>query len=225
MLNTENAKPDIEEQYETASNGSNILTAAGMVQIVKDGEAPPVYSAVRTGMAFLRLHGEWDGAAKPKRLDKNAVAVLASIIKAEDAKDKAQAQRKGAPYKSPGSAATRAADQAQAWYAGELRILAQTLKSRPVVWEQMSKWAAVKGIPSQTVAEALAYWLNPICPVCDGHGFRKVEGQPALSARQCLKCDSGKARRPNGTGPVLNWIDDCLMQARKSLKYRLHKGE
>ncbi len=221
MLNNENTRPDIEEQYETAPNGSPILISAGMIQVTKDGEKPPPHSAMRVGMALLRLHGEWDAAAKPKRISKEAMAVLVGVIKQEDGKAKAQAQRKGAPYKSPGSATARAGDQAQAWYASELRILAQSLKSRPVVWEQMTYWMGLKGISPDTVAEALNYWLDPICGVCDGHGLRKVEGQPALSARQCYKCDGGHKRRPHGTGIVLNFIDDCLQKARQSLKARL----
>lgn len=226
MLNgNESEKPGIEEQYQTATNGSPVLISAGMIQVVKDGDAPPpLFNGTRLGLAMLRLHSEFDSAAKPKRLGKDAIAALTAILKTEDAKAKAQAERKGAPYKSPGSAATRAAAQAQAWYAGELQILAQSLKSRAVVWEQLNHWRALKSIPADTVAAALAHWLNPTCPVCDGHGLRKVEDQPALSARQCYKCHgSGHLPRPHGTGPVLSYFDDCVQKARTSLKNRLHR--
>jgi hypothetical protein len=152
----ENEKPGIQEQYETAGNTSDltveadrrgagdVIVGAGFVTHV---EGAPAWSATRTGMALLRLHSEWNAVAKPRRADKQALDAFAARIKGDDERARATAEGKGEKYAQPkSSAAERAATEAQRWYANELRLMANSLKSRAVVWEQIGQWIAIKGI-------------------------------------------------------------------------------
>jgi hypothetical protein len=216
----------VEEQYQTAGNTSNLTVeadrrGAGDVLIAAG------WSPSRVGMALLRLHSEWHALAKPKRASKETLEALTGRLKADEAKAREAAEWKGERYVAPKeSAAERAAREAQRWYANELRLLAQGLKSRPVVWEQIGQWIAIKGISPEVAAEALLHWLDPTCRTCDGHGLRKVPNQPALSARQCHKCHgTGHTPHPHGSAKLLSWMDDCVQKARQSLKKRLRPGE
>lgn len=191
MLNT-SERPGIDEQYQVAGNTSSLKVeadrrGAGDVLIAAG------WSQSRVGMALLRLHSEWDSAAKPKRLTADQIREM-KIPKAE----------------------------ADRWYVAELRLLAQTLKSRPVVWQQLNHWMTLKAIDPETIAAALLYWLDPTCKECDGHGLRKVPNAPTLSARQCHKCHgAGHTAHPHGSARVLVYIDDCVQKARRSMKNRL----
>lgn len=254
---TDNDKPGVDEQYQTAGNTSDLTVeadrrGAGDVMIAAG------WSPSRVGMALLRLHSEWGSAAKPRKPTKAVVDACAETIRAEDAQDKANREKangelarlqdlqakepnfdraveimhlrrlyqSGAlplPEVKRGNLQERAHQRAAQWYASELRLLAQGLKSREVVWQQVGLWIAQKEIDPDIAAEALLYWLDPTCRTCDGHGLRKVQDQPALSARQCHKCSgTGHVPHPQGTGKLLAWMDDCVQKARQSLGKRLH---
>lgn len=221
MLADTNDRPGVQELYETAGNTSNLT-----VEAEKRGSGDVLIAAgwsdSRLGLALLRLHSEWSSAAKPARADAVTVGILARNIKMQDAKAKETADRTGEPYTAPGSAQARAQAEAQRWYTNELRILANNLKARPTVWEQLRVWVAGKGVDPDIVAEALLHWLHPTCPVCAGHGRHKVPDQPALSARQCRKCNgTGHRPYPHGAAKVLSHMDYCVNVARSSMKQRL----
>lgn len=219
-------KPSVEEAYITANNSSNlrlnvdpdsprgaadVLVAAG-------------WSQSRVGMALLRLHSEWTACAKPRRQNAAQLEAIAATIREDDAKAKKAAELKGAPYKAPGSANARAREMADRWYVAELRLLAISLKSRASVWEQMELHGKITSTPPDLVAAALLHWLNPTCPVCDGHGRRKVLDQPALSGKICHKCHgTGHVPHPNGAARVLAYIDTCTTKARMSMKQSLRR--
>ncbi len=222
----EDKKPGVEEAYITANNSSNlrlnldpdsprgaadVLVAAGL-------------SDRRVGMALLRLHSEWTACAKPRRRNAAQLDAIAETIRRDDAKAKKAAELNGAPYKAPGSAKGRARDMADRWYVAELRLLSLSLKSRSSLWAEMKLHGKLTNTSPEVVAAALLHWLNPTCPVCDGHGRRKVPGQPALSAKICHKCNgTGHVSPPAGTGPVLLYMDTCTNKARQSLKKRLRR--
>lgn len=225
MLDTNEARPDISERYETATHASRILleehrTGAADVLVAAG------WSPTRIGMALLRLHSEWTAAAKPKRLSAASVAQLAIMVRRDDNAAQDSATARGVRYEPPKtSAQQRAQAEADKWFANELRLLAIGLKSRATVREQLAPWAAGRGIASEVVAEALLHWLSPTCPHCDGHGLRKVPNSPALSARQCSKCQgTGNKPAPQGSGKVLAHIDYCLGVARGSLTKRLRSA-
>lgn len=201
-------KAGLDERYECATSASNLRvdTRDGSPISPADVIIAAGMSPSRLGMALLRLHSEWDGAAKPKKLNAAQITALSHTLKDE----------KGRPD------TYRARREAAAWYAGELRILAQTLKSRAGVMAELMLWANLKGISGETVTASLHHWLNSTCPVCEGHGLRKVDGQPALSAKRCGPCNgTGSVREPDGAARVIGYIDACLNAARSSLKQRL----
>jgi hypothetical protein len=121
-----------------------------------------------------------------------------------------------------GKPETRAKAEAALWYRRELMLLAQSLKSRASVLDQLTQWAILRGIDPLVVGPALHHWLNAVCSVCDGHGFRRAEDAPALSAKRCHHCyGTGKVPHPEGSARVLAHIDYAVSVARGSLKKRL----
>jgi hypothetical protein len=210
-------RPDTTEQYQTATNTSNLK-----VDVNRRGAADVMISAgwssSRLGMALLRLHSEWDSAAKPRRPAEAQISAIAERLKRDDERDRLNSR--------PLSSRTpwlRARAEADAWYANELRILAVSLRSRAAVWEQLGIWSQHKGISPETVAEALLHWLDPTCPVCEGHGFKKVPGQPSLSARRCEhdRCAGGRLMPSFRCFVVLDHIENCTVAARTSLRRNL----
>lgn len=87
---TDQERPGVEERYEGAVHASRILleehrTGAADVLVAAG------WSLSRTGMALLRLHSEWQAAAKPERMTRAQVEALAVTIKQCD--DAARANR------------------------------------------------------------------------------------------------------------------------------------
>lgn len=66
MLNTDNDRPGIEEQYQTAGNTSN-LTVEAERRGAGDVLIAAGWSPSRIGSALLRLHSEYDGGEKSQR--------------------------------------------------------------------------------------------------------------------------------------------------------------
>lgn len=221
----ENERAGIEERYEVAGNTSD-LTVTEESRGAGDMLIAAGWSPSRTGMALLRLHSEWSGMAKPKRPPRETVELLAAQFRASDLAAQSSARILGKPYKAPEkSPHQRAQDEAARWYLNELRILGNGLKARSTVWLALQPWLARKGIESDTAASAILYWLDETCHVCDGLKLRKVQGQPALSARVCNACQgTGRAHRPSGSAPVLQFMDYCVSVARGSLKMRLRSA-
>ena len=207
MATEEDQKPGIDERYQAATSTSNLRVEAD-----KAGAGDVIIAAgmsdSRLGMALLRLHSEWDSSAKPRKISPDQIKALALTMRDSHGKpDMMRARRESA-----------------AWFASELRLFAQALKSRPAVIEGLTAWAAIKDIPAHAVPLAVLHWLHHTCQVCDGHGRRKVPDQPALGARQCHACDGfGQTHRPEGSTRLLTHIDYCIQQARNSLKRRLHR--
>jgi hypothetical protein len=203
-------RPDVIEKYECATSTSNlrINTRDGSPVTPADVILAAGMSDSRLGMMLLRLHSEWDSSAKPRKVTPEGIKALSLAIR--DAQGRPDMQR--------------ARREAAAWYASELRLLAQSLKSRAGVIEQLTLWGAMKGIGGDTVSAAVHYWLNSVCGDCGGHGFHKSEGHPSLSSRRCGTCHgTGVLDRPkmDGTVKLLDHIDYALQMARNSLKRRL----
>lgn len=217
----ENPPLTVEERYETACAASTLR-----VQAERGGPADMLiaagWSEHQTGMALLRLHSEWTGAAKPRRVSAEGLAALEQGIKLADEKARVAARRKGEAFTEPGAIGPRARAEAARWYSNELRLLTISLKSRPTVWAQLLPWARDKGIPEHAVAQALFYWLDPVCGHCGGHGLHKAKDAPALSAKRCTHCNAtGTKKIPKGGGRVLSYISHCTSQARSSIGKRL----
>lgn len=215
--------PTIAERYEGAANTSNLTVFGGMIPDGSSAGTAEIvlaaglaqrgqYGTVRLGMALLRLHSEWSASAKPNKASPKALQKMVEAIKEQDSRDKETASRQNKSYAAPGSPTTRAYATAQAWYTNELRLLANRLKSKGAVVRELTEWAVLKGIPPDTVAEAVLYWLDSTCPNCHGHGLRYAEHQ---AVRQCFECDgTGNTRRTQEVGRVLNHIGYALGIAR-----------
>lgn len=214
--NDRNPPLTVEERYDSACGATtlrvqaerggpaDVMIASGGAMHVEDRSREA--NAARVGMSLLRLHSEWSGAAKPRRLGPSQVAALA--VKHRDEHGKPNRQK--------------ALAEAARWYGNELRLLSLALKTRPAVWAQIAPWAQDKGIPEDQVAQALFHWLDPVCGYCDGHGLHKAKDAPALSAKQCRACNgTGTKAIPEGGGRVLSFISHCTSQARQSIKKRL----
>lgn len=166
---------------------------------------------------LARLQGLLDGVEGEQRFD-----LLVAIMEQTRMYDAGTLPRPAPP--SAGKAELRARVEADRWFSNELRILANSLKSRSQVWVSLGPWAAANGIAEGSVAEALQMWLAPACPVCEGHGLRKAPNAPALSARQCHKCSgTGKTLHKGDVSRVLAHMDYCIGLARGSLKKRLRR--
>lgn len=227
MQDQENPPPDIAEQYAVAINARNLrvkgasaITGQSDVRGAADILMAAAWSPSRLGAALLRLHSEWDACEKPRRLTREAVTALANSMP-RLGEQKNIVDHVGANQK------------AHEWYMHELKILFGKLKTMPEVRQQMVIWAQKQAIenPEHRVAEILAWWLDHICPACQGRGKERVANTPALSHRDCKVCrGTGETRLPHRQGydnyvresaRMLAHIKGCLHSARVAIKQRL----
>ena len=59
----------------------------------------------------------------------------------------------------------------------------------------------------QVADESLKYWLNDICPACDGKGHPKIINAPTLAACTCTECQ--------GTGKLTLRCDERIIEKVK----------
>lgn len=140
MLDGNNERPGIEEKYETASNTGDLTLT---LDPDLPGGAPDVLIAaawgeVRMGGALLRLHSEWSGSEKPVKPTKESIKALVGTK---------QKPMQGMPKledEDRGLTGAEAGRYASAWYAHEMAMLLQKLKTLPEVREQLTfqamKW-------------------------------------------------------------------------------------
>ena len=222
MLNDE--RRGVEEAYTAASNSSSLRV---MADRPGDGDfiIAAGWSPSRVGMALLRLHGEWDAAAKPRKPTPVQIAALAEsmpVMRYVECMGVA-----GAPVvltKSERHA--MAMRQAGEWHASETLNLIGKLGSLPAVRKQLVEYVPTWGIAEAEVKvpAVIAYWLAQTCVPCGGLKFIRAPHAFALSARLCKACNgSGVASVPyGGEGKrVANYMDYCVGLARVSIKNRL----
>lgn len=212
--------PNTEERYSTATHSSNLRVQAERSSpadlIIAAGMSPS-----RLGAALLRLHSEFDSAEQPKRMQREAIEVLAQTL----------------PRLPNKALDMKAAHQtAHAWHLHELKILMGKLKTLPAVRVELVAWARKNTMADadKRVAEVLIYWLHPVCPVCEGRGKEKIPGTPSLSHRDCRDCHgTGETPTPRdpeapdnvayirGSQLLLSHIRGCVHTARASIRTRL----
>lgn len=92
MLEGNTEKPGVEERYESACGASSLK-----VQAERGGPGDLLiaagWSEQRTGMALLRLHSEFTGAAKPSRLTPAQIQALADTFKSADEAERTNRDR------------------------------------------------------------------------------------------------------------------------------------
>ena len=202
--------PTIEEKYTSATHTSNLRVVAD-----KGGSADVLiaagWSASRLGAALLRLHSEYDGAAKPRKPTPEAIEAISRTLDKECGKT---------------GAIRRAAQIANAWHLHELGLLMGQLKTLPAVRAAVAEHATMWGMAGDVLSPMiLLYWLDQQCPQCNGRKFKLVPGSPALSAKLCPVCrGAGVAYIPHGQDGkrLLNFLDDCVVRAQQSIKKRLY---
>lgn len=227
MMLTEE-KRGIEEAYTSAGNSSDMRVEAEV-----RGDADMIiaagWSPSRVGMALLRLHSEWDMAAKPKKPNEAAILALAQAL-----------PRKRIPFVLAGPELRRQLDddlrnrvglarkQAADWHAREMLNLIGKLGSLQSVRKQLTEYVPKWGIKEagQKVPAIIAYWLDQVCHSCHGLKFMQIADTPTLSTKACRACHgTGVSPIPyGGEGKrVANYMDDCVQRARTSIKHRLHE--
>lgn len=222
----DDTKPNTEEQYTAATHASNLR-----VQAERGGSADMLiaagWSASRIGASLIRLHSEFEGQAKPKRLGRDAIKLLADTFKKED-DGKVQFDKETRLL--PLDAAHR---QAHEWYLHEMQMVFQQMKTLPEVRHQLVLWALKNEVakPERHVAEVISWWLDHRCPVCEGRAKEHIIGTPSLSHKDCRACKgTGETKIPadyeNGnylreSKKMLRLINDCVKSAQASIRSRL----
>lgn len=210
MSDAIDCRPNTEELYTCANNASNLRVQAGR-RGSTDVLIAAGWSASRIGAALLRLHSEWDAAAKPAKTEKHHIEALALTL---------PLLKTGKPDLK------RAAELANGWHLQELRTLVGRLNMLPDVRREVAKqadrWRIVD--PVEVAAAVIKYWLDQHCTACDGLKWKLVPGAPVLSSRQCHVCHgSGLGAVPHGQAGkrLCNFIDDCVSRAQQSIRSRL----
>lgn len=221
-----NPPPTTEERYGTATKASNLR-----VQAERSGSADSLiaagWSKSRLGAALMRFHSEWDGCEKPRRQSHERIQLMAKTFKA-----RADGKVEFSPgvWMAPMAAAHR---QAHDWHIHEVKLLLQKLKTLPDVRRELVMWTAKQGIenPEGRVAEIIIWWLDHVCPACDGLGKDKIPGTPSLSHKDCRVCHgTGETKIPGNydnanyqreSRQMLGYIHDCMKAASASIKSRL----
>lgn len=200
-----------DERYSSAAHSSNLRVEAD-----KRGDADVMiaagWSPSRVGAALLRLHSEWDGLAKPRKLSQEAIKRYALTLSGKPEDKEAKAQR-----------------IAHDWYMHEAGLMLSQLKSLSSVRGQLvikaEKWNVEDAL--DVVSAVLLWWLDPVCGVCHGQERKQIPGTPVLSDVACPSCrGSGKRQLPKGRDgrEIDRFIADCLDQARVSIGKRLRNS-
>lgn len=219
-MTDEQTKPDIGERYTSAVASSNLK-----VEAEKRTPADMVIAAgmnrQRLGMALRRLSTEWDSQAKPKKASPEILAAMqAAYVKL----DTGMVVYKGQII-TPAMAAHR---EAAEWFAHELGLVFQRLKTLQEVRAALVHWGAEKGIegPEHVVGSVIQWWLDPVCPACSGVKYRIIQGTGRTGSKTCPECKgSGERKIPHGVHGrvVLNYIGNCLNVSASDLRRRLSR--
>ena len=214
-----NDRPNIEEQYSSAVNASDLtvseekrgpahlLVASGLAARAGEGRAFDKPS-VAMGGALARLQAEWHSVEKPaRRLPKSVKQWLAELPKVQVGKRIVRG--KEVPimaFDREGAKERHQAERVQldGLYEQELKFLAQKLPSRYYVRGRLYLIATYWNLPDpeQTVAEVLKYWLNDTCQTCHGTGeiiAGDVIGKEIVPGEKVLTCPTCEGRT---TAPV-----------------------
>lgn len=235
MLNDE--KRGVEEAYTSATTTSDMRV---VVDSDKQGDAETIIAAGMSksvaGACFMRLHGEWSRSEKPRLPIADAVKKLAESLTFDQlVKMRADLGLAsiGNLRPSPVVAQMAAEAQAKVWYVAEVELLLGKLQSfsaaKGYLYAHLGKW---NGHPEpmlkQISVEALIWWLDKQCKVCNGTKYEVVQGSNRQSDRPCKVCrGTGQSKIPRAdAGRMLaNYLDDCVQIARTSIKKRLHRDK
>lgn len=207
-MTNDDQRPTIDERYTSAIHAKRLKLETekrGAVDLlIAAGWSPRAI-----GASLLRLHSEWDGSQHPRKITQGAVKALALTMAGFDREQKAQ-------------------KIATDWYVREVALTIQQLKTLPLVRALLlakAKQLMIEDAES-TVAGVLIWWLDHTCHYCNGLGFEKVKGAPALSAIRCRHCHgSGEIPTPYGFEGrrLATFIHDCLDDSRRFIRRALRQ--
>ena len=222
----------VEENYTCATQSSNLRCEADrrtdVDVLIASGCTPGIL-----GGALMRLHSEWDGAAKPRAavpadfvrsaLPPKSLAARAAEASSDEEKAKAKA-RAAQEWELTNAEAKVSADRANEQ---AMLLLMCRLKSLPRVLEAIEEWALLRGLdePKRLAHAVVAHWLDSTCQPCGGRGHEMIAGTPSLG-RRCKACHgTGKRKEPMGEAGrrALNMFDECVQVARTSMSKRLRQ--
>lgn len=210
-------RPNIEEQYSSATNTSDMRvdTREGSARRPADNIIAAGWSRSRIGAALLRLHSEWDSSEKPQPPTPVQIHALAESLRRTQRTDGAGGHSFHAAAKT----------QAREWFFHEQKILVAKLKTLPAVRLELRAWCLRKGISGgeHKAPAVLMWWLEKTCPACHGLRYETIPGAPSLSSRVCQECmGTGEAHLPHGQDGrmIERYILDCLQSARSSMRGR-----
>jgi hypothetical protein len=218
MFDVSTEKPDVQESYQTAINTTDLTVeadrrGAGDVLIAAG------WSESRLGQALIRLQGEWDGAGKPRKLTELEIEHYAQV----EANNLARERKLPKGAVKPDVRKMRTA--ALIGYSQGMKRRAEQMRARVEVMELLADWALMRGVDAALLGPALTHWTTPTCPVCDGHGKRKLPEAPVLG-KQCHHCNgSGERPRPLNSDRILNYLADCTAKAKRSMGRRMRNTE
>ncbi|WP_370681013.1 hypothetical protein [Comamonas sp. GB3 AK4-5] len=211
--------PTTQERYLTAIHSSSLRVEAAW-----SGDADYLIAAgwgkYRFGSALMRLHSEWDAAARrgcriPRQATRKQIAALAQHFSRQEGAEKVTQAH-----------SEKARQSLAEKFELELRETMCALKSLPSVRLHLSIKAAMEEVADAEAMSALLllHWLQPGCPVCCGRRFQLQPWTDVLSNKPCGGCGgSGCAPAPGGEKgkALLNYLDDCVNVARQAIKKRI----
>lgn len=204
MLENINARPGVEERYQSACSTSTLKVTAersgpGDVLIAS------AWSDASIGGALMRLHTAWL-KVKPRSFTDADVARHAGQL----------------PQKRGKLDVGRARRELTDAYVLAVRQTADVLHGRGPIVRHLSEWAIEKGMDAELVGPCLTFWLAPQCPICYARSHQRMADAPILGAK-CGSCGgTGRRAAPLGGGRILDRIEHTISKWRSDTRARLH---
>ncbi|MDQ0040837.1 hypothetical protein [Variovorax boronicumulans] len=208
-------KPEVEERLSSNPRDKLLIAAALAPKAV--------------GRRLIMLHGEWDGCAKPLRPQEHHVEALYRAMPRlrPSAFCINQAAMDAHYVQEPKKRKEAAKAEAERWYTSERLRVISCLKSLPGARDGLEEAAKLKGIENTRakVLSVLAWWLDPVCPICSGRKYTTASGTNRLSNRVCPQPEkggcggSGERHLPHGKdGRVIEALMiDYIHRARQQI--------
>lgn len=213
-------QPTVDERLARSGNSSDLTVKADQRNdadvLIAAGWTPGIL-----GRRLMALHSEWDGTARPRMPTQAEIERIAAVLPAQVAIDVVGRDGKRTQKMVP--RLTAAKQQAEQWLDLERVRLYGRLKSYPIARDALTEWCTLKGIDAPRIkAESLlAWWLDHLCPRCQGTKYEVVPGSNRQSARVCRPCDgSGQTPLPHGQdGRVIEaYMLECVSRARQQIR-------
>ena len=240
----EEKPPTIEEQYGTSVGASNLRVMAER-RTPADMVIAAGMNKHRLGMQLRRLATEWDAVGKPPRPDARNIEAMAAKYKRIPDTGLVLVEsvdRDGNPVEERLLPLVAAQREAERWYAHDLGLLFQRLKTLPETREALvfefkkraeNGWHTPYRYPwnrvdevRHVVAAVLQWWLAPICQTCHGVKKRVIAGTGRTGSKDCSACrGTGERSVPHSYigRQVIKYMNDCQWNAVDKLREKFQR--